>query len=329
MKELVVISGKGGTGKTSIVGAFATLAEKAVLADCDVDAPDLAIIMSPFTLRRESFSGGSRARIKTSTCAGCGTCREVCRFGAISNEGPGNEIVEKTFKVDPIACEGCGVCSYFCPTGALIFRPAINGEWFISSTRVGPMVHAKLGVAEENSGKLVNLVRAQARKIAGEEDLDLILVDGPPGIGCPVIASITGSDLVLVVTEPTLSGLHDFSRVADLTEHFGIETLLLINKWDLNEELTSKLEGLAQRLNVRVVGRVCYDKAITEAQIRKQSIVEYQNDGAALEIRDTWAEVSRALARQNSVQLDRPSSLALQGEQTQFPIPKSQFPNPN
>jgi MinD superfamily P-loop ATPase len=311
MKELVVISGKGGTGKTSIVGAFATLSERAVLADCDVDAPDLAIVMSPFVLRREPFSGGSQARIRTKMCAGCGTCMDVCRFGAISNDGPGNEIVKKTFRVDPIACEGCGVCNRFCPTGALIFSPAINGEWFISSTRVGPMVHAKLGIAQENSGKLINLVRTHARRIAVEEGRSLILVDGPPGIGCPVIASVTGSDLVLVVTEPTLSGLHDFSRVADLTEHFGIQTLLLINKWDLNNELTSKLEVLAQRRNVRLVGRVSFDKAITQAQIRKQSIIEYQSDGVAGEIRQAWTEVSRVIDQQESSVIERHSSSTL------------------
>lgn len=249
--ELVVISGKGGTGKTSIVASFAALAEKVVLADCDVDAADLHLVLNPTVVKREKFSGGSRARIMPGHCTACGKCEEICRFNAIYFDGPGNGKVEKTYRIDPIACEGCGVCAWFCEENAIEFGPVVNGEWFISDTRCGPMVHARLGVAEENSGKLVSLVRTQAKKIADDRRLDLVIIDGAPGIGCPVIASITGADLVLVVTEPTLSGMHDLERVVDLTKHFGIETLVCVNKWDLNEEIASQIETQALRRGCR------------------------------------------------------------------------------
>ncbi|MDY7010126.1 MAG: ATP-binding protein [Planctomycetota bacterium] len=299
-KELVVISGKGGTGKTSIVASFAALADKAVLADCDVDAADLHLVLEPTIVKRENFSGGSRARIKPGHCTACGKCEEICRFDAIYFDGPGNGKVDKTYRIDPIACEGCGVCAWFCAENAIEFGPVVNGEWFISDTRCGPMVHAALGVAEENSGKLVSLVRTQAKRIAEERKLDMVLIDGAPGIGCPVIASITGADLVLVVTEPTLSGLHDLQRVADLTKHFGVETLVCVNKWDLNEDIASQIETQARRRSLMLAGRVRYDRAVTEAQIKSKSVVEYQNNGAATEIRKVWAEVIKAVAALNS-----------------------------
>lgn len=299
-KELVVISGKGGTGKTSIVAAFAALADKVVLADCDVDAADLHLVVDPKTVKREKFSGGSRARIMSGHCTACGKCEEVCRFDAIYFDGPGNGKVPRTFRVDPIACEGCGVCAWFCADKAIEFGPVVNGEWFISQTRHGPMVHAKLGVAEENSGKLVSLVRTRARKIAEDRKLDVVLIDGAPGIGCPVIASITGADVVLVVTEPTLSGLHDLQRVADLTKHFGIETLVCINKWDLNEDVASEIETQAGQRGLKLAGRVRYDRAVTEAQIKRKSVVEYQKGGCVLDIGQVWGEVSAALERLES-----------------------------
>ena len=295
-KELVVISGKGGTGKTSLVASFAALAQGAVLADCDVDAADLHLVLQPRVIRRESFSGGSRARIKSGHCIACGKCEEICRFDAIFHDGPGNGRVPRTCRVDPIACEGCGVCAWFCAENAIEFGPVVNGEWFISETRCGPMVHAKLGVAEENSGKLVSIVRTQAKGLAQERKLDLVLIDGAPGIGCPVIASVTGADLVLAVTEPTLSGLHDLHRVADLTKHFGIQTLVCINKCDLNEQVASQIEAQAHERGLKVAGRVRYDRAVTEAQIQKKSLVEYQHNGAATEVRQLWTEVLKAMA---------------------------------
>jgi len=295
MKELVVISGKGGTGKTSIVASFASLAKDKVLADCDVDAADLHLILEPRILRREKFSGGNRARIISDRCTACGKCEEVCRFGAISHDGIGNTKAGKTPQVDAIACEGCGVCAYFCPEGAIEFAPAINGEWFVSETRCGPMVHARLGVAEENSGKLVSLVRSQAKKIAEKKKLDLVIIDGSPGIGCPVIASITGVDLVLAVTEPTLSGIHDLERIFKLTGHFAIPTLVCINKYDLNEELSSQIEAKSFEMNARVVGKVRYDPAVTKAQIIKASIVEYTGGLVAQQVKALWRNVTYSL----------------------------------
>ena len=297
MKELVVISGKGGTGKTSIVASFAALAENAVLADCDVDAADLHLVIKPRILQRSQFSGGSRARIMPGHCTACGKCEEVCRYDAVFYDGPGNGRVKKTFRVDPIACEGCGVCHWFCDESAIEFAPANNGEWFISNTRHGPMVHAKLGIAEENSGKLVSLVRAEAKKLAAKRNLDLAIIDGSPGIGCPVIASITGANLVLVVTEPTLSGLHDLDRVTQLTKHFGIQTLVCVNKWDLNAELTTQIETNARRIGVEAVGRIRYDRAVTEAQIKKQALIEYIETGAAEDIKELWSRVSDKLGQ--------------------------------
>jgi MinD superfamily P-loop ATPase len=297
MNELVVISGKGGTGKTSIVASFAVLAEAAVVADCDVDAADLHLVLDPRILRREDFSGGSRARIKSGHCIACGKCEELCRFDAIFYDGPGNGRVPKTYRVDPIACEGCGVCAWFCDENAIEFAPAVNGQWYVSDTRCGPMVHAQLGVAEENSGKLVQLVRTEAKKVANQQGLDLVIIDGAPGIGCPVIASITGADLVLVVTEPTLSGLHDLERVVDLTRHFGIETLLAVNKWDLNRELAADVESRARLRGVSLAGRVRYDRAVTDAQIRGQAVVEYTSEGAAADIRQLWSDVSGKMSQ--------------------------------
>jgi MinD superfamily P-loop ATPase len=295
VKELTVISGKGGTGKTSLVAAFAALCHRSVLADCDVDAADLHLVLEPRVVRRESFAGGKRARIKAGHCTACGKCEEVCRFDAILFDGPGNGVLEKTFRVDPVACEGCGVCAWFCTEGAIEFGPVVNGEWFISETRFGPMVHAQLGIAEENSGKLVSTVRSNAKRIAEEQELNLVLIDGSPGIGCPVIASITGTNLVLVVTEPTLSGLHDLERVADLTRHFGIPALVCINKWDLNPEVSERIEARARERGLGLAGRVRYDRAVTEAQIQKKSVVEYQRDGCATEVRAVWANIKARL----------------------------------
>jgi MinD superfamily P-loop ATPase len=296
MQELVVISGKGGTGKTSLVASLAALANRLVLADCDVDAADLHLVLAPEIARREKFSGGSRARIRPGHCSACGKCLELCRFGAVTFDGPGNGRVDKTYRIDPIACEGCGVCAYFCPEEAIEFGPVVNGQWFVSTTRHGPMVHARLGVAEENSGKLVSLVRREAKRVASEQNLELILVDGSPGIGCPVIASITGADLVLVVTEPTPSGLHDLNRVAELTRHFGIRTWVVVNKCDLNLRLCEEIEEEAAKRGLNIAGRIRYDSTVTEAQIRALSVVEDSPSSAAAEdIRRIWARLEAIL----------------------------------
>jgi MinD superfamily P-loop ATPase len=295
VRELAVISGKGGTGKTSIVASFAALSRNSVLADCDVDAADLHLVLEPHLLRRNEFTGGNRARIKHGHCNACGKCEELCRFDAIFFDGPGNGLVEKTFRVDPIACEGCGVCAWFCAEQAIDFSPVVNGEWFISDTRCGPMVHARLGIAEENSGKLVSTVRTAAKRIAEERGLDLLIIDGSPGIGCPVIASITGAHLVLAVSEPTLSGLHDLERVAALTRHFGIPALVCINKWDLNPEIWSRIEVWAREHGLGVAGRVRYDRAVTAAQVKGRAVVECEQNGCAEDIRSVWKNVAARL----------------------------------
>ena len=296
MKEIVVISGKGGTGKTSIVAAFAALAKNAVLADCDVDAADLHLVLEPRVKQTSDFSGGKGATIVAEKCSGCGKCKELCRFDAIHLNGEGNDVVDKTFTVDPITCEGCKVCVEFCPVDAIEFNDCINGQWFISDTRFGPMVHAKLGIAEENSGKLVTLIRKEAKRIATEEENDLVIIDGSPGIGCPVIASITGADLVLIITEPTLSGMHDLGRVADLAARFGIPTLLCINKWDLNKEITAQIAEEAENRGIKLVGKVPYDKAFIKAQIMKATVIEYTGGWVSEEIKALWRNVIYALA---------------------------------
>ncbi|MFW6132450.1 MAG: ATP-binding protein [Planctomycetota bacterium] len=294
-RELVVISGKGGTGKTSLVASFAVLADDPVLADCDVDAADLHLILDPQVVRREDFSGGKRARILPEACVACARCAEPCRFDAVRFDGPPNGAIAKTYRVDPVACEGCGVCVWFCPADAIEFAPAVNGQWFISQTRHGPMVHAKLGVAEENSGKLVSTVRRQAGEIAAQRGAKWILIDGSPGIGCAVIASITGADTVLIVTEPTLSGLHDLGRVADVAAHFGIPALVCVNKWDINPEVTARIEAEARRRGLRQAGHIRYDRSVTDAQVRRQAVVEYRHDGPAADIRRVWKTVAETM----------------------------------
>ncbi len=296
MKELVVISGKGGTGKTSVVASLAVLAGKAVLVDCDVDAADLHLVLEPRILRHEAFTAGSKARIKPGHCTACGKCEELCRFDAIYFDGPGNGKVPRTFRVDTIACEGCGVCFDFCAEKAIEFEPAVCGQWFVSEARCGPMVHARLGVGAENSGKLVTQLRRAAQQVAAEKRRDLILCDGSPGIGCPVIASLTGASLALFVVEPTASGEHDFRRVAQLALQLGVPGILAVNKADLNEEVTTRLENLAAQQGIAPVGRIPYDRAVTQAQIARQTVVEHSDGPAAQAIRRLWAKVEKRLS---------------------------------
>lgn len=275
MKELVIISGKGGTGKTSITASFAVLADRPVIADCDVDAADLHLVLSPRIKQRHEFRSGHEAVIRQDDCIGCGACLADCRFDAVRMNGKA-AVRGATFFIDPVACEGCGVCVRFCPEKAIDFQERLCGEWMISDTRCCPMVHARLGVAAENSGKLVSTVRREARRIAEEEHRSLVIVDGPPGIGCPVIASVTGATLVLAITEPTVSGEHDLERVLSLTRHFNISTAICVNKWDLNPEMTERIEDKARRAGVRVVGRIRYDRSVTLAQMQARAVVEIE-----------------------------------------------------
>jgi MinD superfamily P-loop ATPase len=295
MKQLVVISGKGGTGKTSLVASFAALAAEAVLADCDVDAADLHLVVQSSLVRREEFTGGKRAAIDPDCCTDCGICEDVCRFDAVVNVQTGKRQKPGPPIVDPVACEGCGVCAWFCPEKAMTLVDKTDGEWYLSETRFGPMAHARLEAGGENSGKLVSLLRSEAREVAADRNIDLVIIDGSPGIGCPVIASITGADLVLVVTEPTLSGLHDLERVLRLTQHFEIPTSIVVNRFDVNEAITRRAEQHARRLGAHVVGRVRLDPAVTEAQIDGVSVVEHSSCGAAADIAEVWQNVKSRL----------------------------------
>ena len=285
MKELTIISGKGGTGKTSVVASFAVLARNKVMADADVDAADLHLILTPEIKHEEDFKGGRTAQIDLERCIECGDCLERCQFNAISPD----------FVVDKIDCEGCGVCVYFCPVQAIDFPQNICGKWYISETRFGPMVHARLHIAEENSGLLVSLVRNQAKVLAEEQGLDTIIVDGPPGIGCPVIASITGASAVLIVTEPTLSGLHDLERVGGLAAFFKIPTMACVNKFDLNEEMTDQIEDYCVKHQIEIVGRIPYDMAVTYAMVAGKSIVEFSDGSVSNAIKGIWHKVGHIL----------------------------------
>lgn len=293
MKELVVISGKGGTGKTSLVASFAVLADDKVLADCDVDAADLHLLLAPVIQHRSEFKCGQEAIIRQVECIACGDCLTHCRFDAVKMNGQAGD--EVTFRIDPVSCEGCGVCARFCPADAIDLVERTCGEWFVSETRYGPMVHARLGVASENSGKLVTIVRKAAERIALERRSSLILVDGPPGIGCPVIASVTGASLALVVTEPTLAGEHDLERVLRLTRHFGIPAAVCVNKWDLNPTMTKQIERMALSYNAVVIGRVRYDRAITAAQVKGKAVVECGDGPVAQDIRKAWGKLCQAM----------------------------------
>lgn len=288
MKELVVISGKGGTGKTSLTASLAILAGKVVVADCDVDAADLHLVLSPEITKKEDFYSGKIASIDGNKCTECGLCKEYCRFGAVENNKQG------AFEVDPIECEGCGVCVKFCPVGAIDFEDRLCGEWMISQTRAGSMVHAKLGVAAENSGKLVSTVRQKAKEIAVESGIPLVIVDGPPGIGCPVIASITGATLVLVVTEPTVSGVHDLERVLKLAKHFDIPTAVCVNKYDINIEMTERIEVVAKESGATIAGRIRYDDGVTNAQVDGKAVVETFSSSSK-DIHEIWKLVKNCL----------------------------------
>jgi MinD superfamily P-loop ATPase len=288
--KIAIASGKGGTGKTSMVASFASLAKEAVLADCDVDAADLHLVLPPSLIERHQFRSGHLAVIREEACRFCGHCIQLCRFGAIVPVDDGSR-----FQVDPLACEGCGVCVEFCPSQAIDFEERVCGEWYISETAFGPMVHARLGVAAANSGRLVTVVRQAALRVGEERRIPLLLIDGPPGIGCPVIASITGTDFVLVVTEPTLSGLHDFERVVSLTAHFEISTAVCINKWDLNPEVTERIEGIAHSRLVAIAGRIRYDKAVTQAQVEGTSTTQ-PGGPAADDIRQVWENIRAQVA---------------------------------
>jgi len=264
MKEIVIISGKGGTGKTSIIAAFASLAKNKVLCDADVDAADLHLIMDPEIRERHDFESGHTAIINQDKCTECGLCRDLCRWNAISED----------FVVDQIEC----------------------GEWYLSDTRFGPMAHARLDIAEDNSGKLVTLIRQEGKKLAEEKSLDLLLTDGPPGIGCPVIASLGGATSVLIVTEPTVSGRHDMERVAELAAFFKIPAKVCVNKFDLNPSEGEAIEAFAKERNIGVIGRVPFDHAFTKAMIQGKTIVEFDSQSEGCEaVKNIWKNMTQII----------------------------------
>lgn len=284
MKELVILSGKGGTGKTSIVGSFAAIAQNKVLADCDVDAADLHLLLSPSVREENEFWSGQVAIIDEEKCTQCGLCQDLCRFSAIKN-----------FKVDAVSCEGCGFCSHICPVEAIVMKENMAGQWFVSDTKYGPLVHARLGITQENSGKLVAAVRQQAAQIAEKHGLDYIISDGPPGIGCPVISSLSGANIALLVTEPTLSGIHDLERVLGMCHHFGVQALVCINKYDINEDNTHQIEGYCLSQGVEVAARIPFDNIVTEAMVHGLPVVEYSRNGVSRQIESLWEIVSKLL----------------------------------
>lgn len=285
MKELTVISGKGGTGKTSITAAFASLTNDAVIADCDVDAADLHLILKPVVKKTIGFHGLSLASIDTNRCTKCGRCKKYCKFDAI----------DTGFRVIRDKCEGCGVCELVCPEDAVTFTDRYSGLVYISNTRFGPMAHAVLKTAEEASGKLITLVRENAKSLSLEKQKNLIIIDGPPGIGCPVISSITGVDLVLIVTEPTVSAIHDLKRILAVANHFKIEAMVCINKYSINPEKTEEIINFCKQENISVVGRVPYDNIVTEAMIQEKNVIEIEDNPVSDAIKKMWKNISRKL----------------------------------
>lgn len=272
MREIVVLSGKGGTGKTSITAALASCGPPKVLADCDVDAADLHLILEPNVIQIHDFVSGEAPSINVSACTACGLCIEKCRFHAMNADAEGKAIVQ------PEMCEGCGLCAYVCPSEAIAMLPQKCGVWYDSETRYGPMIHAALHIGAENSGKLVTTVRQRSSRVAEHRSIEVVLTDGPPGIGCPVIASLTNADLALIVTEPTRSAEHDLTRIADLAAHFDIPAAVLVNKEDVNPELAQSVASFCRSRGLVFLGATPYDPAFNKAQLAGQSVVEYAPD---------------------------------------------------
>jgi MinD superfamily P-loop ATPase len=292
MKQLVILSGKGGTGKTSVAAALAHLASQEmpiVLADADVDAANLELVLNPTRLEEHAFMGGQLAVIDADKCTVCGTCYDVCRFEAIL---PGDD----TYRVDPLACEGCASCVYQCPEEAIHAEERQAGLWFRSDTRFGPLFHAHLFAAQENSGKLVTMVKQQGRLLGLDQGRELLIVDGPPGIGCPVISASAGADLALLVVEPTVSGIHDLERALGTVMHFRVPALVCINKADLNPAQTAAIEAYCQAQGIEVVGTLPFDTVVTEAMVHGQPVTAYQPDGAmATALREAWSRLQARL----------------------------------
>lgn len=292
--EITVISGKGGTGKTSLVASLAALADNVVLADCDVDAADLHLVMSPRVRETKPFLSGHEATIQTDHCTHCGACYDVCRFDAVLRKRVPNEGFR--YRIDPLACEGCGLCRLACPSQAIAFTERDCGVYHASETDYGPMAHARLHPGAENSGKLVSLVRRAAMDMAQQTEAALVLADGPPGIGCPVIASLTGTSMAVVVTEPTVSGEHDLDRVLSLAQHFGVPAAVCVNRWDICPEAADRIEAHARGKGATLLSRIPYDPAVTAAQVAGKPLVADSDGPAATAVRAIWKRLSAMLA---------------------------------
>lgn len=282
-----IASGKGGTGKTVVSASFASLAQNKVMVDCDVDAANLYLLLNPEIQESHRFSGGKTAVLDQEKCTQCDQCIPACRFLAISETEKGE------ITIDPISCEGCGVCAYICPVEAIQMEKNISGEWFVSQTKYGLFVHAKLGIAEENSGKLVTEIKKKAKALSEENNLDLVLLDGPPGIGCPVIASLSGVDMALVVTEPTLSGIHDMERVIQMAQHFNIHVACCINKHDLNPQNTSRIQKWCNQNSIPIMGKIPYEQALVKSMVKGKPVVEYADCKASHEIKNMWNKINK------------------------------------
>jgi len=290
MKQILVISGKGGTGKTVLTSSLAALAKGAVLADCDVDAADLHLLLHPVVKEVQDFWSGQKAAIDDEQCINCGRCLSLCRFEAVKTLKNQDGSLKK-LAIDPVACEGCRVCYYTCPVDAIRMEDRLSGQLFISETKYGPMVHAKLGIAEENSGKLVALVKQKAQEIAEAEGKTWLIIDGPPGIGCPVIASLAGVDLALIVAEPTLSGIHDMERVMDLAVHFGVLAKVFINKCDINWDNTRTIEEICQKRGIEVIGRLPFSEEVVRSLVAGVPVVKFSQGEIAEEITTLWRKI--------------------------------------
>lgn len=295
MKEIVVISGKGGTGKTSITASFAVLGgTDVVVADCDVDAADMHLLMQPDFEHEDDFYSGELAYIDQSNCTRCGLCQQVCRFDAIS-------VTNGKYTIDPLDCEGCGYCARICPTETIINKKLMAGKWYISNIKTGSlMVHARLEIGADNSGKLVAKVKDEAKEIALEERKDYILVDGSPGVGCPVVSSLSGANFVVLVTEPSLSGLHDLKRVHELVKKFNIRSGCIINKADINPGVSNDIMHFLEKEGIAHLGNLPYNEDFTKAMTQGQTIVEYEQDTLTPLLKESWEKI-KILTNQNKI----------------------------
>jgi MinD superfamily P-loop ATPase len=294
-QEITVISGKGGSGKTTVVASLAMLAENKVMADLDVDAADLHLLLKPTVRQSHDFVGGVQAVIDPQRCISCGRCAEACHFEAIKTVPSPDDPARPLYQVAPMGCEGCGLCQLVCPVEAVTLEPDVVGTWYISDTTYGPLAHARLGIAKENSGRLVTKVRQQAAELAKAEHGEFILSDGPPGTGCPVIASVSGTDRILIVTEPTVSGVHDMERVLELADHFGIPALIVINKADLHAGQTRRIETIAQQHNARVIARIPFDPHVNDALLAGKTVIEYGEGPAFEAMQQIWKLLKQEL----------------------------------